>query len=121
MAAPTKTGLVVQASTSVAAGGTQDSAARSVSGKFGALVSMKVTNGATGPTVGCNAIIQVRHSATGDWYIFRSFRAKNADNAVSEFTRRVPPETYEYRTRFTEHTGQAVTVVAEATELDSIS
>lgn len=121
MATTTKTRVTVESSVSVSAGGSETSASQDISTGFGSIVSMQVTNGATGPTIGCTAEIQVQHTSAGTWYTWRKFIASNGDSDVSQFTARVPPEVYAYRTHFEGHTGQAVTVEADAVDLDSIS
>ena len=119
MAVPTKAGTTVQSSVSNSAGGTTTSTARDRTAKFGALVTGIVTNGATGPTVPCDFVVQISIDGT-NWEEFNRQSTSAANNAVSVRHCIVPDYVRYYRTVFTGNTGQAVTVEAKAHEIESI-
>ena len=117
--AATKTSRTIQASQSVAGGGTQNGTELNLSTAYGALVCGKVTNGATGPTVGCDMVVYVGES-TGTKREFRRMTAGTANNGVYEFVVEIPPGAMFVNVTFTGNTAQAVTVECYAQELTTI-
>lgn len=109
----------LQASVSNGAGATTTGSGVDLTTKFGGVVTLKITNGATGPTIGCvgNFDISGDNSAFKLW---RSFQAGIANSGVYEFSTEVPPGIMYIRSRFTGNTGQAVTVEAFIQEFVNI-
>lgn len=117
------------ASQSVAAGdtvrGTLD-----LRGKYGATVTVKITNGATGPSLQAVAKLLIAHTdgatpaaaaAGADWktYYLMGGGGVNVNN-VSEFC--VPVQGVAHlQVEVGGHTGQAVTIEAYATEFSSVA
>lgn len=92
-------------------------------GKFGAVVTMKITNGATGPTVQCEGRVLIAHnsgstptaaSAGTDWKTFFVFGGGTANSGVTEQTVVLPPCCHA-EVEFTGNTAQSVTVEAFST------
>lgn len=115
----TKTARTVQTSTSVAAGGNQTSGAFDLTTKYGGVLHLKVTNGATGPTVGCTAKVEISNDNSA-WKTYRRFKAGVANSGVYEWALDIPPGVMYLRTDFRDHTGQAVTVEATFHEVTSL-
>lgn len=117
--ASTKTSRTIQASASNSAGGTTNGTELDLSTKYGALVCGKITNGGTGPTVGCDMVVYVGES-TGTKREFRRMTAGTTNSGVYEFCVEIPPSVMFVNVTFTGNTGQAVTVECYAQELTSI-
>lgn len=116
---------LVAAGTSNSAGSTTRGAQdlRTTQGGF---LTMKITNGATGPTVQCRCNILIAHnagatpaaaSAGADWKTVWSFGGGTTNNAVTEQTFEVGPGVMHLEVEFTGNTGQAVTVEAILSEI----
>lgn len=120
MAVATKTSRTLLASTSNAAGGTTNGTELNESTALGVLVCGKVTNGATGPTVGCDFVVYVGE-ATGVKREFSRQTAGVTNNGVYDFCVVVPASAIFVNVQFTGNTGQAVTVESYAQELTSIA
>ena len=105
--------------------GTPQRATRSMLGKLGGLVTAKITNGATGPTVQCVATLLVAHTtgstptAAGegaDWKTLAVLGGGGSTNsAVSTFSYEVPPCCH-LEIEFAGNTVQNVTVEAFITD-----
>lgn len=115
-----KTARTLVASTSVAAGGTHTQATPTdLTTALGLTVTAKVTNGATGPTIGCTTRVEVSNDNTA----FKTYAQAVAGTTASttyEFTFEIPPTVMYVRMVFTGHTGQAVTVEAFGHELTTV-
>ena len=61
----TKTSRTLQSSTANAAAATTTGATINLSTSLGMVVTAKITNGATGPTVGCDFVLQISRNGTG--------------------------------------------------------
>ncbi|MFP5465145.1 MAG: hypothetical protein ACLGHR_10295 [Gammaproteobacteria bacterium] len=92
----------------------------------GGLLTGKITNGATGPTLQCEMRILVAHNdgatpaaapAGADWKTIQRFGGGTTANAVTEFSFVVDPGTQHLEVEFTGNTGQAVTVEAGMSEI----
>lgn len=118
--AATKTSRTIQASGSNAAGATTNGTELDLSTKYGAIVCAKITNGATGPTVGCDFVVYVGEATTTKREFSRQ-TAPTTNNAVTEFVVEVPPSAMFVNVTFTGNTGQAVTVECYAQELTTIA
>ena len=94
--------------------------------KYGGIITLKITNGATGPTVQCEGRVLVSHedtlptaaSAGADWKTVWRFGGGTANSAVTEQSFTFGPEIRHVEVEFTGNTGQAVTVEAVATTFE---
>ena len=117
-----KSKSVIVASTSNAAGATTRGTL-DVSSKYGGIITMKIINGGTGPTVQCEGRVLISHedvlpaaaSAGADWKTIWRFGGGSTANAVTEQSFQFGPEVRHLEIEFTGNTGQAVTVEAIAT------
>ena len=118
-----KAKTVIVASASNAAGATTRGTA-DVRTKYGGIVTMKITNGGTGPTVQCEGRVLISHaegatptaaSAGADWKTIWRFGGGVTVNAVTEQSFTFGPEVGHVEIEFTGNTVQAVTVEAEMT------
>ncbi len=111
----------------VVAAGTSNAAAATTRGTadlrtaLGGLLTMKITNGATGPTVQCVCNILAAHdegatptaaSAGATWKTLWSFGGGTTANAITEQSFDIPQGVMHLEVEFTGNTGQAVTVEA---------
>lgn len=117
--ASTHTSRTIQASASNAAAGTTNGTELDLSTRYGAIVFAKITNGATGPTVGCDFVVYLGE-ATGTKREFSRQTAGTTNNGVYEFAVDVPPTAMFVNVTFTGNTAQAVTVECYAQELTTI-
>lgn len=123
---PTKVAATLVASASNAAGATTRGTV-DIRGKVGVFITMKITNGATGPTAQCVCNILVSHatgatptaaSAGADWKTQWSFGGGTTNSAVTEQT--IWVEGVQHACiEFTGNTAQAVTVEALGTVTES--
>lgn len=117
-----KSKSVIVASASNAAGATTRGTL-DVSSKYGGIVTMKITNGGTGPTVQCEGRVLISHedtlptaaSAGANWKTAWRFGGGTTNSAVTEQSFTFGPEVRHVEVEFTGNTGQAVTVEAIAT------
>lgn len=116
---------LVAASTSNSAGGTTRGTV-DLRTAHGGLLTLKMTNGGTGPTVQCTANVLVAHdsgstpaaaSAGADWKTIWTVGGGTTANAVTEQSMDVPPGAMHLEVEFTGNTGQAVTVEAYLSEV----
>lgn len=125
------TTLTKNARTLVAAG-TSNAAGATTRGTLdlrtahGGLLTMKITNGATGPTaqVQCNILAAHNGGATptaasagADWKTLWFFGGGTSNNAITEQSMEVGPGVMHIEVEFTGNTGQAVTVEAYLSEV----
>ncbi len=114
-----KTARGLFSSSPVAAGGTAVGAGQSLQTALGALVTLVVTNGSTGPTMGCEAIVEISRDGL-TWYEFSRQRAGTVASSTYTFHVDVPVSVSHVRPTFSGNTGQAVTAEAFLHELTSI-
>lgn len=116
---------LVAASTSNAAGSTTRGTV-DLRTAMGGILTMKITNGGTGPTVQCEGRILVAHnsgatptaaSAGSDWKTLWSFGGGTTASAVTEQSMEIGPGVMHLEAEFTGNTGQAVTVEAYLSEV----
>ena len=127
----TDTTLLKTARTLVAAG-TSNAASATTRGVLdlrtaqGGLLTLKITNGATGPTAQCEGRILVAvndgatptaASAGADWKTIWRFGGGTTANAVTEQSLEIAPGVQHLEVEFTGNTGQAVTVEAYLSEI----
>lgn len=122
-----KTARTLVASTTNAAGattrGTQDCTTT-----YGGILTIKITNGATGPTIPCQCNVLVAHNSTTpaqasagtDWKTLTSFNGGTTVNLVSELAVEIPLGVMQLEVEFTGNTGQGVTVEAYYSEVTTV-
>ena len=120
---------LIAASTSNAAGSSTRGTADLRTAQ-GGLLTVKVTNGATGPTVPATVNILVAHnsgatpaaaSAGADWKTIWSFAASTGNNVVTEQSITIDPAVMHLEVEVTGNTGQAVTCEAYLSEITSVA
>lgn len=120
--------LVAAATSNAAAGTTRGTV--DLRTAQGGLLTMKITNGATAPTVQCEGRVLVAHtsaatpaaaSAGADWKTIWEFGGGTVANGVTEQSFAVDPGVMHLEVEFTGNTGQAVTVEAYLSEVTSVS
>ena len=114
-----KASRVLQASATNSAGGTTTGSAVDIRTALGILVTGKVVNGGTGPTAGCEFVVQVSGDGS-DWREYSRQRAGTTASATYEFVVEIGPMAMYVRSVFTGNTGQSVTVEAKGQELSGI-
>jgi hypothetical protein len=96
---------------------------------LGGVLTMKITNGGTGPTVQCEGRVLIAHntgstptaaSAGTDWKTVWVFGGGTTNSAVTEQSWDVPAGVMHAEVEFTGNTGQTVTVEAFMSELTSV-
>jgi hypothetical protein len=117
--AATKASATIQASTTNGAGATTNGTELDLSTAYGALVCAKITNGGTGPTIGCDFVVYVGEG-TGTKREFSRQTAGLTNSGVYEFVVEIPPAAMFINVTFTGNTGQTVTVECYAQKLTGI-
>jgi hypothetical protein len=120
----TKTARTVVASASNAAGAATRGRVDLQTAQ-GGILTLKITNGATGPTVQCLANVLIAHNATmpaaasagADWKTIATFGGGTTNNLVTEQWMEIPPGVMCLEVEFTGNTVQAVTVEAFFSEV----
>lgn len=128
MSVATKNARTIVASTTNAAGATTRGRL-DLQTALGGIVTYKITNGATGPTVQCEGRILISHNATmpaaasagADWKTISVVGNGITNNAINEWSYTFGPEVMSLEVEFTGNTGQSVTVEAYASEFTSVS
>ncbi len=125
-----KTARTLIAPTSNSAGGTTRFVL-DLRSTAGGLLTLKITNGGTGPTVQCVGRVLVAHDGSGTppaagsagsvWKTIFQFGGGTAASAVTEQSMVVDAAVMYLEVEFTGNTGQAVTVEAYLSELTSFS
>ena len=95
---------------------------------YGGLLTMKITNGATAPTVQCEGRVLVAHNATlpaaasagTDWKTVYTFGGGTTNDGVTEMSYIVDTSVMALEVEFTGNTGQTVTVEAFLSELSTV-
>lgn len=92
----------------------------------GGLLTMKISNGGTGPNAQCEGRVLIAHtsgatptaaSAGADWKTLWTFSGGIAANAVTEQSFTIDASVMHLEVEFTGNTGQSVTVEAYASEI----
>jgi hypothetical protein len=116
----------VVASASNSAGGTTRGTI-DVRERDGGILTVKFTNGSTGPTIACEARIMIAHTtgdtpeagaAGSDWKTVVVFTGALGNNVIFERAYEFPPAVKHLQVEFTGNTGQAVTVEAIASTIN---
>lgn len=118
---------IVAAGTSNAALGTTRGTL-DLEASYGGFLTVKITNGGTGPTVGCTCNILVAHASTvpsagsagSDWKTIWSFGGGTTAGVITEQSLPIDPSIMALEVEFTGNTDQAVTVEAYLSELTSV-
>ena len=110
---------LVAAGAANAAGGTTNGATWNLTTALGGLLTALVTNGATGPTVGCDFVVQVSGDGAS-WKELSRQTAGTTAGGVYPLNYELPAGVMYARPVFTGNTGQGVTVEAFGQELTSI-
>lgn len=118
----TKSDTTIIASASNAAGATSRGTI-DLSSAYGGIVTMKIANGGTAPTLQCEGRVLISHadtlptaaSAGADWKTLWRFGGGATASAVTEQSFQFGPEVRHLEVEFTGNTGQAVTVEAIVT------
>ena len=108
----TKSVSTIQASASNAAGATTTSSTLDGHTAYAMGITAQITNGGTGPTVGCNATVNV----SGDnvnFFFFAQVTAGTTASTTYSWAFDIPPEFAYAQVVFNGNTVQAVTVVAQ--------
>lgn len=124
----TKTARTVVSSASNAAGATTRGTLSLVTAQ-GGILTMKITNGATGPTIACTANVLIAHNATtptaasagADWKTIWSFAGSVTNSAIVEQSIEIGSGVMQLEVEFTGNTAQAVTVEAFLSEVTNAS
>ncbi|ENO98601.1 hypothetical protein C667_02813 [Thauera phenylacetica B4P] len=117
----TKNGTTIIASASNAAGATTRGTI-DLSAVYGGIVTIRIINGATGPTAQCEGRVLISHadtlptaaSAGADWKTIWRFGGGTTNSAITEQSFQFGPEVRHLEVEFAGNTGQAVTVEAIA-------
>lgn len=124
--AKTQTGAVIVSSAANTAGSTTRGRI-DLSAVDGGIITMRLTNGGTGPTVQCVGRLLVAHKQTSmpaaaaegtgdnDWKQIFELGGTTVANASTRYSWRFGPEVAYAEVEFTGNTGQSVTVEAHAT------
>lgn len=104
---------ILAAGTSVVAGTPQVGTGFANTSGYGAWITGIITNGATAPTVQCNAYIEISGDNT-NWKQAAVYGGGTVANAVTPFNYNVSPKIMYYRVRFADNTVQSVTAEAFA-------
>lgn len=120
----TKTARTVVSSSSNAAGATTRGTLSLVTAQ-GGILTMKITNGATGPTIACTGNVLIAHNATTPtaasagayWKTLWSFSGLTTNNGIVERSIEIGPGVMQLEAEFTDNTAQAVTVEAFFSEI----
>lgn len=115
----TKASASFQASATNTAGSTTTGSSVDLTAAYGCTITGEITNGATGPTVGCDFVVEVSND-NSDWMEYARATAGVANNGVYTFAVDLPASIMYARTKFTGNTGQSVTVEADGHKLTGI-
>jgi hypothetical protein len=110
---------LVAAGTSNTAGSTTNGTTWNLTTALGGVMTANVTNGATGPTIGCDFVVQISGDGV-NWKDASRQTTPTANGGNYPYTFEIPPEVMYARPSFQNNTGQAVTVEAFGQELTSI-
>jgi hypothetical protein len=121
--AATKTRTALHSGTSLTAGaGNVTSTTVDLSASYGAVVDIRLTNGATGPTVAAQVQVQVAADAAGTlWVNFGGpLVGSTTASAASSWSVEIPIGVAAVRTVSGSNTGQAVTLDADVSSVTGI-
>lgn len=110
---------LISAATSNSAGGTTTSTVWDLRTAFGGILTIKITNGATGPTELAVARVQISGD-NSNWKTHLTFVGPNGNNAVGEYSPPIHDGIMYLRVVVDSNTGQAVTCEAFGQEFTSV-
>ncbi len=119
MATATKTAITFQSSGTNTSGSTTTGSSVDLTTVLEAGVTGVVTNGGTGPTVGCDFIVEVSND-NSTWTEFARATTGVTNSAVYTFPVHLPCWVMYARTKFVGNTGQSVTVAAHGSKVSSM-
>lgn len=101
------------------------SSALDLTTSYGGIITFRMDNGATGPTIACSFNILIAHNSTTptaggagtDWKTLASYSGGTAANLVTADSHIIGPEVMGLCVEFTGNTGQAVTVESYFSEI----
>lgn len=118
--ASTKTArTIIAAATSNAAAGTTTGTALDLTTRYGGLLTIKLTNGGTGPGVPASAKIYTSHDNV-NFKLWQTLTGDTTASSVNEWAVDIPLGVMYLRVDVTGNTGQAVTCEAFVQELTTI-
>lgn len=119
--AATKTNTASFSGVSLTAGAAnQTSSAVDLTGAYAAVANIKLTNGATGPTVAAQVQIETSED-NSKWYAFGGpFVGSTTNSAVASWTVELPPAVMYVRLVAGSNTSQAVTVDADISRITGL-
>ncbi len=115
----TKADITFQASASNAADATTTATGVNLSTGYGATINVRITNGATAPTIACQCDIEVSNDGS-DWYVYRTVYGNTVNSDVTEASIEIPIGHQYVRTSFHGNTGQAVTIEADGSNVTGV-
>ncbi len=121
--AATKARTSIWSAQSLTAGaGDTTSSAVDLSGGYGAQVDIKLTNGATGPTIPAQVQIQVAADTSGTLYVNfgQPLKGPTANSAVASWSVALPIGVNRLRLVAGSNTGQAVVVDADVSNVTGL-
>lgn len=119
MAAAKLLSTIIAEATSSAVGIPTVGTALSLATSYGALVTIKLTNGVTGPTVAPVAYVYTSGDGV-NWKLFHRVGGDTTANSVNETSVEIPPAAMNVRVDVKDNTGQAVTCEAFAQVLTGL-
>lgn len=119
--ASTKTLVVLDNNVSNGAGGTNTSATATLTTGYGALLYLKISNGATGPVLPAQIQVNVSADSGANWYALGGALIAALGNAVvSSWTCPIPIGVMYLQVVTSGNTSQAVTVRSELVQVTKI-
>src|SRR4051812_11621965 len=106
----------IAAATSNTAGSTVTGTAFNLTTAYGGLVTAKITNGATGPTIAASVKIYTSGD-NSNFKLYATLTAETTNNGVYEWAVLLPPPTMYARVDVTGNTAQTITCEAFLQEL----
>ena len=126
----TKTPRTLIAAATSNAAGAQTRGTADLRTAQGGVLTVKITNGATGPTVPATVNILIAHNARAtptaaaagaDWKTLWSFAASTGNNVITEQSITIDPAVMHLEVEVTGNTAQAVTCEAYLSEITSVA
>ena len=120
--ASTKTVTVLHNNVTLTAGaGDTTSSAWDLADGFGGMLHVKITNGATGPTVAAKVQIQVSPDDSNYYNFGAALYGSITNNAISSYSVEIPIGVKYVKTVSGSNTGQNVTLRVEGVEVTALS
>ena len=119
MAATKTLRTIIAAATSNSAGSTTTGTVIDLTTKYGGFLTIKITNGGTGPTVAASAYIYVSGD-NSNFKLVTTLAATTTNSLAHEWGIEIPPSVMYLRVDVKDNTAQAVTCEAFLNELTTI-